>query len=79
MKRGGNFKCYPHGKVLLICFVTSEEGPNGAEVSYCQSKKPYHVNLACINFAFRKIIMISITLYDDWVSSDHAVMPVCRP
>ena len=51
-KRGGNLKCYPHSKILLICFIITEEGPNGAEMVYCQSKEPYHMNYACLNIAF---------------------------
>ena len=51
-KRGWNSKCYPHSKLLLICFIITEEGPNGAEMLECQSKEPYHMNYACLNFAF---------------------------
>ena len=44
MESRGNFMRYSHGKVLLICFIITEEGPNVVEMSYRQSKEPYHVD-----------------------------------
>ena len=45
MESGGNFKRSSHGKVLLICFIITEEGCIGAKMSYCQNKEPYHVDI----------------------------------